>query len=237
MDIIPWVNPGYASITAMRTPLVAFRSGPLRFRIEAGATPWANRERGGTSAGAIAKRDLAMYYALLAEEMERVELSPDELAVLITVVGQPHPRDVMYLDSGSPENPLGSFNSGEPPRYIEGTVRWQAYDLEGTAAGPARQSLLDKVETWSDFRAQSVMEALTQYTNLADRSQEPWDARVLAQVGLLKRPYPHPSPEVVEAVMDAYRILRTAPEERGLLLPMQGRSASSRSATNARRRH
>jgi hypothetical protein len=221
----------------MRTPLVAFRSGPLRFRIEAGATPWANRERGGTSVGAIAKRDLAMYYALLAEEMERVELSPDELAVLVTVVGQPHPRDVMFLDGGSPENPLGSFNSGEPPRYIEGTVRWQGHDLERTAAGPARQSLLDKVETWSDFRAQSVMEALTQYTNLADRSQEPWDSRVLAQVGLLKRPYSPPSPEVVEAVMDAYRILRTVPEERSLLLPMQGRRAARRPAGSTRRRH
>lgn len=221
----------------MRTSLVAFRAGYLQYRIQAADTPWANRGWKAMSAGAIAKRDLAMYYALLTEEVRRVGLSSDELAVLITVAGQPQPREVWFLETGaSPENPLGSFNSGDPPQFLEDTVRSPSHHLEGTAAGPARQSLLAKIPRWTDFRAQSVVEALTQYTNLADRSLYPWDARVLGQVGLLHRPYPDPSPEVVDALMEGYRILRTNPEERGLLLPIPGRTASKRGAANPRRR-
>jgi hypothetical protein len=167
---------------------VTFRPGPLRARLEAGRTQQAS------SPGAVAKRDLAMYYDLLRDGLRSVALTTDEALILCAVVA-PSDRNVQYID-------WGAFDGGDSRKYLYDYLRWQISEEYLPSRHRATwRGLLAKVESWSELQALSVLDGRIQVSNLPDEISL---VRGLERIGLLHAPAADPDPEL-ETALVAYR--------------------------------
>lgn len=198
-----------ASVSSdLRSQMIAFRSGPLAWRLRAGQGVNA------PSPSAVAKRDLALFYDLLYDALRTIDLSTDEAYILAQRNCDEHDRHPMPIDrdpvflthrpgynrEGTFRACLGGFNRGSSRSVLLSLadIRMDDDAELNSVLADIRERLKKKILSWNDLKAMAVEDALRQYSNLSDGRGV--DFALLLELGLLHPGSGPLTPALVEAL-------------------------------------
>jgi len=142
------------------------REPPIQFRDAGIARALASRADPGRSLGSVAERDLRRYHALLAHELERVDLSRPEALLIIDALNGSRLDEASYRLLWA---------------EVDDAVRLDGLGAKWGVAGPP---LVEKLRALTPGQAMALLDATERFFATDDGS--PPDER-LASVGLTRR--------------------------------------------------